>query len=96
MWRELVATHLYPRTQTKFVKRVAKKLTAILACYLVNEAASMVSPVAAVENKKWWHLSFNPFSLLSTGQGQSILSCCTLLFFPRRLQQISRIPAVQV
>ena len=36
---ELVATHLYPETQTKFVKRVAKKLTAILACYLAGEVA---------------------------------------------------------
>ena len=33
---EVVATHQYPDTQTKFVKRVAKKLTAILACYLAG------------------------------------------------------------
>ena len=49
---ELVATHRSPKTQTKFVKRVAKKLTAILACYLANEVASMVSPVATVDNKE--------------------------------------------
>ena len=49
---ELVATHLYADTQTKFVKRIAKKLTAILACYLAGEVVSMVSPVAAVEHKE--------------------------------------------
>ena len=49
---ELVATHHYPDTQNKFVKRIAKKLTAILACYLAGEVASMVSPMAAVEHKE--------------------------------------------
>ena len=49
---EMVATHQYPDTQTKFVKRIAKKLTAILACYLAGEVASIVSPVAAIEHKE--------------------------------------------
>ena len=49
---ELVATHQHPSGQTKFVKRVAKKLTAILACYLAGEVASMLSPVAAIEHRE--------------------------------------------
>ena len=34
---ELSATHLEAKTLGKFVKRVAKKLTAMLACYLAGE-----------------------------------------------------------
>ncbi len=49
---ELVATHQRPAGQTKFVKRVAKKLTAILATYLAGEVASMLSPVAAIEHRE--------------------------------------------
>ena len=41
---ELSATHLQAKTLDKFVKRVAKKLTAILACYLAGEVASILSP----------------------------------------------------
>ena len=69
---ELVATHLYPDTQTKFVKRIAKKLTAILACYPAGEVASMVSSVAAVEHKEM------VAPIRSTGYGQFTLSSCTL------------------
>ena len=36
---ELSATHLEAKTLGKFVKRVAKKLTAMLACYLAGEVA---------------------------------------------------------
>ena len=49
---ELAATHLRAKTQTKFVKRVAKKLTAILACYLAGEVASILSPVAAIGHRE--------------------------------------------
>ena len=40
---ELSATHLEAKTLGKFVKRVAKKLTAMLACYLAGEVASTLS-----------------------------------------------------
>ena len=76
---ELVATHRSLKTQTKFAKRVAKKLTAILACYLANEVASMVSPVATVDNKEMVAPMYQPFSLRFVGSGQSTLSCCTPL-----------------
>ena len=49
---ELVATHQHPSGQTKFVKRVAKKLIAILACYLAGEVASTLSLVAAIEHRE--------------------------------------------
>ena len=48
----MVATHQYPDTQTKFAERVAKKLTAGLACYLAGEVASILSPVAAIEHRE--------------------------------------------
>ena len=48
----MVATHQYPDTETKFVRRIAKKLTAILACYLAGEVASILSPVAAIEHRE--------------------------------------------
>ena len=50
---ELVATHRRPGTQTKFVKRVAKKLTAaVMASYLAGEVASILSPVASWEHRE--------------------------------------------
>ena len=42
---ELAATHLRAKTQTKFVKRVAKKLTAILACYPLLTPVYWVRPI---------------------------------------------------
>ncbi len=52
MAAELAATHQHPKAQTKFVKRVAKKLKAILACYLAGEVASVLSPMAAIEHRE--------------------------------------------
>ena len=49
---ELSATHLEAKTLGKFVKRVAKKLTAMLACFLAGEVASTLSPVAAVGHRE--------------------------------------------
>ena len=49
---ELVATHQAPHTQNKFVKRVAKKLTAFLASYLAGEVVGLLSPVAAVDHRE--------------------------------------------
>ena len=49
---ELVASHQAPSTQNKFVKRVAKKLTAMLASYLSGEVAAILSPVAAIDHRE--------------------------------------------
>ena len=57
---ELAATHLRAKTQTKFVKRVAKKLTAILACYLAGEVASILSPVAAIGHREMVAPMYHP------------------------------------
>ena len=57
---ELSVTHLRAKTQTKFVKRVAKKLTAILACYLAGEVASILSPVAAVGHREMVAPMYHP------------------------------------
>ena len=43
---EVVAAHQYPDTQTKFVKRVAKKLTAILASYPSRHSGVQFSDIA--------------------------------------------------
>ena len=61
---ELSATHLEARTLGKFVKRVAKKLTAMLAYYLAGEVASTLSPVAAIGHREMvapmYHLLLTP------------------------------------
>ena len=57
---ELAAAHLRAKTQTKFVKRVAKKLTAILACYLAGEVASILSPVAAIGHREMVAPMYHP------------------------------------
>ena len=57
---ELSATHLQAKTLNKFVKRVAKKLTAILACYLAGEVASILSPVAAIGHREMVAPMYHP------------------------------------
>ena len=57
---ELSATHRQAKTLNKFVKRVAKKLTAILACYLAGEVASILSPVAAVGHREMVAPMYHP------------------------------------
>ena len=62
---ELSATHLEAKTLGKFVKRVAKKLTAMLACYLAGEVASILSPVAAIGHREMVAPMYHP--LLTPG-----------------------------
>ena len=62
---ELSATHLEAKTLGKFVKRVAKKLTAMLACYLAGEVASTLSPVAAIGHREMVAPMYHP--LLTPG-----------------------------
>ena len=57
---ELSATHLQAKTLNKFVKRVAKNLTAILACYVAGEVASILSPVAAVGHREMVAPMYHP------------------------------------
>ena len=44
----------------KFVKRVAKKLTAMLACYLAGEVALILSPVAAIGHREMVAPMYHP------------------------------------
>ena len=57
---ELSATHLQAKSLDKFVKRVAKKLTAILACYLAGEVASVLSSVAAIGHREMVAPMYHP------------------------------------
>ena len=74
---ELSATHLQAKTLDKFVKRVAKKLTAILACYLAGEVASILSPVAAVGHREMVAPMYHPLLTPVFGYGPYIWSFCT-------------------
>ena len=57
---ELSATHLEAKTLGKFVKRVAKKLTAILACYLAGEVVLILSPIAAIGHREMVAPMYHP------------------------------------
>ena len=57
---ELSATHLEEKTLGKFVKRVAKKLTAMLACYLAGEVALILSSVAAIRHREMVAPMYHP------------------------------------
>ena len=61
-----------------FAPLVAKKLAAILACYLAGEVASIVSRLPRPSKKKWWHQCINLFSLRSIGFDPFTLSYCML------------------
>ena len=78
---ELAATHLHSKAQTKFVKRVAKKLTAILACCLAGEVATVLSPVAAIEHRemvaRMCHISY--FCVLGTVHLYGTATCFVTL-----------------
>ena len=49
---ELVVTHRSPTTLTKFVKRVAKKLTTVLACHLAIHSSSKLRKDTRIETAR--------------------------------------------